>query len=122
MRVVSLAFVDHGALLLVGKRGRWILPGGKIKAGETDIKALLRELKEELPESQLELGNFYKRFHGQTIRNEEVVCRVYFGILSGGLSTGAEVSGSLPHRYGEQLRLSSLTQMIVEALHCDGYL
>src|SRR5947209_3790056 len=47
---VGLAVIDKDRLLVVKKRGGsvYILPGGKPEAGEDDLKALAREIDEEL--------------------------------------------------------------------------
>jgi len=41
---------EHGRILVVRKRGtsRYMLPGGKIEAGETPVQAAIRELQEEV--------------------------------------------------------------------------
>lgn len=53
--VVACALVDADKRLLIAQRpegktlaGLWEFPGGKVEAGETPEKALIRELEEEL--------------------------------------------------------------------------
>ncbi len=52
--VVCAAIVRRGRLLAARRTspvelaGRWELPGGKVKAGESDEAALVREIREEL--------------------------------------------------------------------------
>jgi 8-oxo-dGTP diphosphatase len=52
--VVAGALMANGAVLVAQRdrppelAGRWELPGGKVRAGETDAAALARELEEEL--------------------------------------------------------------------------
>ena len=52
-------FLNHSP-----KWSKWIVPGGKIEAGETEEEALRREIREELG---IEITNLY-RFPGMTIK------------------------------------------------------
>lgn len=67
--VVTGALVENGAVLLVHRRPTrqaypdlWDLPGGHVEAGESELQALVREMREELgvhirPESSSRLGD-----------------------------------------------------------------
>lgn len=50
IRRVSLLYIRDGKLLTARTRGKdgWYLPGGKPEPGETELQALIREIREEL--------------------------------------------------------------------------
>ena len=54
LQVVGAAIIDNEGKILCAQRGygsligKWEFPGGKVKAGEDDVEALKREIKEEL--------------------------------------------------------------------------
>lgn len=51
-KVINAIIINQkGKLLLCYKRGKYILPGGKMENKETEISALLRELKEEISDN-----------------------------------------------------------------------
>jgi 8-oxo-dGTP diphosphatase len=91
---IGLAAVVNGRLLVVRKQGGtvFILPGGKPEAGESDLQALKRELKEELgcelihPVLQ---GVFNDVAAGQD--NSVISVRLYSGDLIGDPVPQAEI-------------------------------
>ena len=47
--VYAVAFIDDEFVMVHNeKRGGWEMPGGKVKAGETDGEAISREFREEV--------------------------------------------------------------------------
>jgi len=65
-KAISLIVLTSEGLLLTKKRETWILPGGKPLDGETNYICLFRELKEELPYSQISITRHYQNFIGRT--------------------------------------------------------
>ncbi len=61
-QVVVAAVIERGGRILVSQRGqsvgqpgRWEFPGGKRERGESDLAALVREIREEL-DVEIEVG------------------------------------------------------------------
>ena len=77
--VVGAALVRDGRVLACRRTepprlaGLWEFPGGKVEAGESDVEALLRELREEL-EVEAEVG---ERLGADVPIGETAVLRVY---------------------------------------------
>jgi len=91
-KVVALATIEKGKILLVRKDGFWILPGGKVENNETDIECLFREFKEELPEVKVQEVKFYKEFQGiSPIKKELMLLKVYLGKVTGKIFPSAEI-------------------------------
>ncbi len=89
-------FNEAGHILVVRKRGTrlFMLPGGKIEAGETPLQALQRELHEELSlrveESQLQaLGHFQSRAANEP--DHWVEADVFVGRVEGKVQVQAEI-------------------------------
>lgn len=86
--VVGAALIrDDAKAVLASRRtqpprlaGLWEFPGGKVEAGESDVEALVRELREEL-EVEVEVG---LRLGGDLLIGDAAVLRVYLArIVSG---------------------------------------
>lgn len=89
--VVVLVPNEDGYSLLAIRRGKspfagmWALPGGKVNAGEDEIEAAIRELREETEVSLTEddlgyVGAFDKP--GRDPRWEEAISYAYFALLN----------------------------------------
>lgn len=111
MLVVAVALLDADGRILIAKRpegkklaGLWEFPGGKVDAGETPERALIRELKEELGidtrSSCLAPIGFashsYEDFH---LLMPLYVCRVWQGTPIG--HEGQELAWVRPTRLGD---------------------
>jgi 8-oxo-dGTP diphosphatase len=97
LRIATACLLDGaGQVLVVRKRGTsvFMLPGGKLEAGETPRQALRRELHEELDlrmeSSQLQsLGHFRSRAANDP--GHWVEADVFMGRLAGEVQVQAEI-------------------------------
>jgi len=122
-KVISIAAVKNGKLLLVKKQDVWILPGGKVKEGESDFQCIHRELREELPNLKAYIGRFYTTFKGaSSIRKYPISLKIYFAEVSGKIDPASEISDakwiSNPYDY----KISEPTQKCVKYLYKRGHL
>jgi 8-oxo-dGTP diphosphatase len=72
LKVVAYAVVDQQQLLLVRKRNttKFMFPGGKLKAGESELEAVIREVQEEL-NCEVERSSVYFLGHFTTMAANE---------------------------------------------------
>lgn len=87
MTVVVAAAIQHDGRYLVARRtrpadvaGRWEFPGGKVEPGETEERALAREIREELG---VEIA-VVDRVPGEWPLHDELVLHLYRATLAGG--------------------------------------
>lgn len=118
IRVVACAVVQDGRLLLVRKRGtaRFMLPGGKIEAQESDETGLAREIQEELgcalaARPLRYLGRFAAPAANEPGRTVEA--RVYLGALLGAPRPAAEIEEAI-WRGADELAAIALAPLLAE--------
>jgi|TARA_Y100000310_G_scaffold107162_2_gene105610 ADP-ribose pyrophosphatase YjhB (NUDIX family) len=122
MKVITLAVITEGKLLLVKKLDSWIIPGGKIKSGESHGECLVRELREEL-QTEIVIRDFYGRFEGITPISKRQACvSVYFGTINGVINPSAEISDARLIRNFRDYNLAEISKKIVESFKSNGYL
>ena len=135
-KVIGGALVQDKKLVVVRKekngKSSWILPGGKPEVGESNLEALARELKEELPFLYLESSfSYYKIFHGISPNKGDVIENIVY-LYKNPSKLDLRVSGNpdepikearlLIYEELSQLELSDTTKQIVQSLRRDSYL
>ena len=105
-------------------KDKWYIPGGKRDSGETDLEALIREVKEELmvdiiPSSVEKYGVFEAQAHGKP---EGTIVRMtcYTAKYEGVLTPSAEVEKMDYFDYSQKGRTSVVDQLIFDDLFAKG--
>ena len=123
-KIICVAAIQNGEILLVRKNGTLILPGGKPEGIESEHDCLVREFKEELPKMILKNLRFYDSgFSGITPHSKVIrIATVYVGNVSGELYVGAEIDEAQWVVYPKLLPLSEITKKIICSLYQTGHL
>lgn len=88
---ISGICIQNNKLLVVSKKGAWILPGGKLNLGEDDHDCLVREVREELG-VEIEILFFYDSFSGVTpFTKDSLTVKTYFIKIIGQPKPQAEI-------------------------------
>jgi 8-oxo-dGTP pyrophosphatase MutT (NUDIX family) len=118
---VGFALIRNDRILLCRPRRStaWILPGGKMERGETEMDCLLRELTEELgavqPVNPVKLGTYDSFTAGDPPKPIRI--ELYGGELSGDPRPCAEIAELVWYDGGAPSRLApSLRELILPDL------
>ena len=125
---VAWVRVKDNKVLCVRSKGKekFYLPGGKREAGESDIEALVREIKEELnvvliPESTQLIGAFQAKADEQPA-GVLVRLRCYTANYTGALEPRAEIEEMAWIAYAERDKVSEAGQAVFQHLKMVGEL
>ena len=120
--------LEGGKILSTRSRGKdiYYLPGGKRELAETDVQALVREVREELdveiiPGSATHAGTFEAQAHGHA-RDISVRMTCYTADYQGTLTPSSEVEELIWLTYADRNRVSPVDQLIFDHLHSSGQL
>ncbi|HEX6523938.1 MAG TPA: NUDIX domain-containing protein [Streptosporangiaceae bacterium] len=120
--------LEDGKILSTRSRGKdvYYIPGGKREPGETDVQALVREIREELdvaitPDSATHAGTFQAQAHGHPV-GLEVRMTCYTADYQGTLTPSSEVDELVWLTYADRDRVSPVDQIIFDHLHQSGRL
>jgi len=115
-----LAIDARGRILLVRNRRtkRYNFPGGRAFKGETSIRTLRREIRQELP--RVTLSGVRRWRNPPRFKLKKTV--FYFATAKGPLKTGNEIDRAVRTRRGEKIKISIATRKTLEILATRGYL
>lgn len=124
----KLAFIEikDGRVLETLSKGKdtWYIPGGKRESGESDMQALIREVKEELfvdlvPESIQLYGVFETQAHGKP-EGTRVRMTCYTGTYSGTPTPRAEIEKMAYFEYSQKHLTSPVDNLVFDDLKAKG--
>ena len=125
---LALLYLKDGKILCTMSHGKdtWYLPGGKREAGESDLEALKREVREEL---SVELndatikpyGIFSAQAHGKP-EGALVQMTCYTAEIIGDMKPASEIERIEFHSYADDIPKSPVDELIFEDLHAKGLL
>ncbi len=120
----KLAFIEirDRKVLVTQSRGKnvWYIPGGKRESGESDLEALMREVKEELtvdllPETVKHCGTFEAQAHGKP-EGTKVRMTCYTAGYQGTIAPAAEIESVEYFSYAQKHQTSPVDALIFDDL------
>lgn len=116
--------IQDRKVLMVETYTYHVFPGGKYEYGETDNTCLIREFKEELSGTDIEITGFYKIISGITaISKEPVTYQTYFCELKGELGNSSNEIDSrffIDSRDISKLKLTDTSKKTLDSLIKDN--
>lgn len=118
MKVIDIVVERNGYILLVKKGDYWILPGGEIKEGQSEIECLEEVVAKEIKHK---VASIFKKLDKTVsgislVRHGEVEVTIYVGDISA--KKMSEVRDCNAHWFGRQsvpaLRLSNIAKQVLE--------
>ena len=121
-------YIADRKILSTRSRGKdtWYFPGGKREVGESDEKALTREIKEELsvdliPDSLQFFGKFEAQAHGHA-EGITVIMTCYLADYQGDLKPDAEIEELAWFTYADKEKSSVVDQIIFDHLKNHNFI
>lgn len=123
---IAWIHIVNERILSTRSRGKnvYYIPGGKREGDESDVEALIREVREELsvdllPSSIKYVGTFEAQADGKP---EGIIVKMicYIGIYKGHLQASSEIEEIVWLTYGDRERCSPVDKIIFRWLHDQG--
>jgi len=117
IKVVDIIVERNGYILLIKRGDFWILPGGEVAEGESEIECLEEVVSREMKH---QVSNIFKKLEKTVtgvslVRNGEVEVTIYVGDISA--QKMSEVKDCNAHWFGRQsipaLRLSNIAKDVL---------
>ncbi|HEY1624659.1 MAG TPA: NUDIX domain-containing protein [Streptosporangiaceae bacterium] len=128
IQTVAWVRVENGRVLCARTCGRdaFYIPGGKLEAGETELDALRREVKEELavdllPETVRAFGTYQAQAHAHA-DGVVVVMSCYTADYQGTPSASGEIEELAWLGYADRGRVAPVDQLLFDDLAAAGQL
>lgn len=118
IKVIDIIVERNGYILLVKRGDFWILPGGEIKEGQSELACLDEVVSKEIKHK---VASIFKRLDKTVtgislVRHGEVEVTIYVGDITANKMT--EVKDCNAHWFGRQsipaLRLSNIAKEVLE--------
>lgn len=120
-KLAWIQIVDQKILITRSKgKNTYYIPGGKREAGETDIQALIREVKEELrvdllPDSARYIETFEAQAHGKPA-GVMVKMTCYSADYTGEITAASEIEEVGWFRYADKAKTAPVDHIIFDWL------
>lgn len=90
---VGAIILKDRKILVAKKRDTFIMPGGRIEPGETDLDCLRRELEEEL-QVQLQSAHYFRTFEDAAALDPgmKVIMKIYLATIAGEPKPSQEIT------------------------------
>jgi len=128
IETVAWVRVEHGRILCTRSRGKdaFYIPGGKLEPGESELDALLREIKEELavdliPATVRPFGTYRAQAHAHA-DGVAVVMSCYTADYQGTPSASGEIEELDWLGYADRDRVAPVDQLLFDDLRTAGSL
>ena len=125
---IALIEIQNGKVLSTRSKGKSVFyfPGGKRELGESDVQALIREMREELSvELQKDSLEYIGTFEAQADGHESgIIVRMtcYEGKYIGTLKPASEIEELAWLTYADKNKTSAVDKIIFDWLKSDGKL